>query len=466
MDFLEELLNEMEKRKTQRARKATGTPTFGPPYSGTGLFSACGFQDAILTAFVGEGESIIDDLPWYPTVYSDTRWEVITQIVSNGEAEPTADCADCPTSYLRTCWLNTCFGRYCRSSQEFSYERAFEMAPGATPRRLIGGISGLPDMLSWGNGQQLTVEDMLAVVAGYSLRNLLVDQAYQGNPAVGGAAGYQEMAGLAMLINTGLPDAFNGQACGALDSDIKPFTGCVGDAGASDISRMLAYLRRQAHYRAIQGKLRPELLRDEIRMRYEMWEEIAEAYPLLEYTRMGANTFAAETMLGRVNEIKTRQALPVDNAWVPVKFDSGIPAVVNGLGNRITADIYYMNRYYGQEPLIYGEYFDMRVPGRALQESVFFRGAMQNGKLNPVDGGRFLIVLDDVRGECINARAVIRPRILVKAPWLQGRITDVCVRLLQPFPSPEYPQDFGGHSATTGTTLHGICQGYGVPVAR
>lgn len=453
MSIIEELYREIT--ALQGGRKATGTPTFGPPYSGTGLFSACGFEDAVLTAFVGEGQSIIDDIPWRPTLTSDTRWEVITQVAEHGEAEPTADCQSCPTCNLKTCWLNTCFGRYCRSSEEFSLERVFERAPGTNVRRLMGGITGLPDNLSWGNGQPLDVTDLLAVAAGHCARNLLVNQAYSGNPAANTGAGYEEMAGLALLINTGLVDAFNGAACGALDSDVKAFSGCVGDPAASDIARMLAYLRRQAQYRAQAAGWDATALQDEIRMRYEMWAEVAEAFPLLEYARLGVTSFNEEAMYRRVQEIKDRQALPIDGAWVPVKFDSGIPA--RQVGNRFIADIYYMNRYYGAEALIYGEFLDFNAAANALRTSALFGAAMQNGRLSVVDGGRFLVVTHDVHGTCIDASIIVRPRILVKAPWLQGRITDVCVRLLQPYPSPDYPMDFGGHKLVTADNLYGPC---------
>lgn len=461
-DLIDQIIERMEQRGQRRdsglaapGRKAAGTPTFGPPYSGTGLFSNCGFEDAVLTAFVGEGASIIDDIPWYGTMYSDTRWEVITQVASHGESEPDSDCESCPTCNLRSCWLNTCFGRYCRSSEEFSLERVFERAPGTNVRRLIGGITGLPDQLSWGNGQALNVPDLLTVAAGHCLRNLLVNQAYVGNPALTTPPGYEEMAGLALLINTGLLDAFDGSACGALDSDVKQFEGCIGDPGASDIARMLAYLRRMAHYRAQAAGWNPLALREEIRLRYEMWAEIAEAYPALEYARLGVTNYNEDALLRRVQDIKDRVMLPIDGAWVPVKFDSGIPATQ--AGNRFTADVYYLNTYYGAEPLIYGEYLDFNSAVNQLAASQAFAGAVQGKRLVPIDNGRFLAVVDDVHGTCIDVSVIVRPRILVKAPWLQGRIEDVCVRLLQPYPSPDYPMDFGGHKTVDEKVLYGPC---------
>lgn len=459
MDIMKLIAEQVAKELGLPTRaKAVGTPTYGPPYSGTGLFSNCGFEDGVLTAFVGVGDSIIDDIPWYPTEYSDTRWEVITQVPEGGEAEPATDCEDCPTACLMSCWLHTCFGRYCRSSEEFSLERVFERNPGSQVRRLMGGITGAPQMLSWGNGQPLDVLDMLTVAAGYSLRYLLVQQAYVGNPGTTAPPGYEEMTGLQLMINTGLVDAFNGQACEALDSDVKAFVGCVGDEGASDITRMLAYIHRVTRYRAGRAGLDPSMLRPEIRMREEQWAEIIENWPALEYTRMGATAIESVNALGRLEEMRNRQALPIDGMWVPVKFDGGIPGEYAEAGETFTADIYYLNRFYGAEPLIYGEHLDFNVARNKMNAANAFAGFFESRNLKVTDGGRFLIVPDDEHGTCVNVSSIIRPRILVKAPWLQGRITDVCVRLLQPYPGPDYSGFVpGGHGLVDAPTFYGPC---------
>src|SRR4030042_6725393 len=202
MSLIEQLYNEMQTLKTG-GRKAGGTPTFGPPYGASGLFGNCGFQDAILTAFIGKGPGIIDEIPWYPTLYEDTRWDVLTQVAPHGESEPTSDCDTCPTCNLKVCSLHTCFGQYCRSTDEVALVKVARRAPGTTTRRLIGGIPSMPESLAWGDGTQLDIAEMLTVAAGYCLYDLVHNQAWQGVAATTAAPGYEEVNGLALPINHG-----------------------------------------------------------------------------------------------------------------------------------------------------------------------------------------------------------------------------------------------------------------------
>ncbi len=459
MDFFEMLMQEMDKRRKQ---KAAGTPTFIGPFAPTGLFAPCGFEDALITAFVGPGTGIIDRIPWYPSLIDKAQWQVLTDVVEAG-TEPTSDCAKCPTATLRVCDLEACFGQYCRSTEELSLLKLMDRQAGATQRRLIGGLVGLPQDLSWSNGQPLDVQDLLVVGLGVSLRHQLQDQAWQGNSTLTAPPGYDEMNGLERLVNNGLVDAFNGAACPGIDADVKVFNACLGDAGAPSLYAYLAQVRRMTHYRASRAQMNPNQLVQEIWMREELWPCVAQQWPLLQYAAVNANTYGEEAMLRRYEEILSRQALPIDGVWVPVYFDSGITGTWEHAGERFRSDIFFLTTQFDREPFIYGEHVDLRQGLAALSKSPIFAKWASNAPITPIDGGRFLAAVMDFNSVCIDATVWVRPRILVKAPWLCGRVTGVCCRPLQPFPGPDYPGFVpGGHHASTPPSTYGACYD-GVP---
>ncbi len=454
MDFFDMLLQEMEKRRKQ---KASGTPTFVGPAAPTGLFANCGFEDGLITAFVGPGTGLIDTIPWYPTLITKDQWEVLTDVVQSG-SQPTTDCAKCQTASLRVCDLETCFGQYCKSTEELSLLTLMDRQPGATDRRLIGGLVGLPENLSWANGQQLSVQDLLVVGLGVFLRQELQTQSWQGDSSTTAPPGYDEMNGLERMVNNGLVDAFNGAACAAIDADVKIFNACIGDALAPNLYSYLAQIRRMTHYRARRAGMNPDQLEQEIWMREELWPCVAAAWPVLQYTAAGATTYNDEAVLRRYEEILSRQALPIEGKWVPVHFDSGMTGTWEHAGERFRSDIFFLTKQFASEPFIYGEYHDFRAGLGALAKSPLFQKWAANAPLSAIDNGRFLAVVMDFNTVCIDATVWIRPRVLVKAPWLCGRVTDVCCRTLQPFPGPDYHGFVpGGHSGTTPPTTHGIC---------
>ncbi len=456
MDFMEQLAQELMKR--MQGRKASGTPTFINPYGPTGLFSGCGYDDAILTAFVGPGSGLIDMIPWLPSVYTRRQWQVLTDVVAAG-TEPTVDCAKCRTATLRVCDLETCFGQYCASTEELSLLKLMDTEPGASIRNLIGGLAGLPAELSWANGQSLSVADWLVVGLGVLLRGQLQTQAWQGDSSTTAPPGYDEMNGLERLINNGLVDAFNGAACAAIDADVKVFNHCIGDVGAPSLYAQLAQIRRMTHYRARRALLNPDQLDQRIWMREELWPCVAQAWPLLQYAAVsGTNTFNEEAMLRRYEEIISRQALPIEGVWVPVSFDSGITGTWEHAGARFRSDIFFTTMGYGREPFIFGEYHDFRKGMDALGRNPLFQKWAQNAPVSVIDGGRFLAATDDSFQVCIDATVWIRPRLVVRAPWLCGRITDVCCRTLQPFPGPDYDGFHpGGHASVPAHTSYGMC---------
>ena len=438
--------------------RAVGTPTYGGDYAAGGLFGGCGYDNTLINAICGPGDGIIDTIPWEGTDLETQRWDVLTDAIVSG-TEATTDCQTCRTAALKVCTLNTCFGQYCGSTEEVSLLQFGMRQPGATTRRLLGGIPGLPASLTIDN-RELTPAEILLVGAGYVLRSIVQPDAWAGNNATNPGPGETDMNGLELMINTGLVDAYDGHDCPGIDSDLKPFTGCIGDVGASDVVRLLTAIKRTVDHRLTAARLDPTRLKREIWMRLELWDAVAAAWPAL-YALMAtpmavpATAGAHQWIFEMWQEIRSRQALPIDGQWFPVRFDSGITGAYNGDATRFTSDIFFLGMQYDREPIIYGQYQDFSKTTASLMQTMF-SGLLKNGTVVILDGGRYIGNVDNVR-LCADATVWVKPRILVRAPWMSGRVTDVCSHILQPYCGPDYPVSFGGHEGVYPPRFYGLC---------
>lgn len=444
--------------------KATGVPNFQGAYRNTGLFGVCDTEAQLVTAFVGGGPSIIDDITWNGTEMEWTKWEALVDITQIGN-QPATDCEPCQRGELEVCELDTCFGQYCKSTPEVSLLKVGTKVPGAVERQLVGNLPMMPESMRL-RGRTLSPAEIMIVGLGYNLRREVQVQAWQGNAGATTPPGYEQMNGLARLVNTGLVDSFNGQACGALDSDMKPYNACIGHPGAPNIVAYFAAIKRHIDFRWSRAGMDPDVLQRAIYMRRELWDCVAAAWPISYYAQAAGVTIGAgrvfmyqdERQRTMYDRIIDTQMLPIDGEWFPVRFDSGILGTYGGGdGNRFHSDIYFLTLRAGNSPVIYGEYQNFDATIRSLVTHPAWKGIFSSGIISIIDGGRFLTHVNNVY-VCVDAHIWTRPRILVKMPWLQGRITDVCCDLLQPYPGPDYPGFVpGGRRVTPAHTRHGPC---------
>jgi hypothetical protein len=123
-------------------------------------------------------------------------------------------------------------------------------------------------------------------------------------------------------------------------------------------------------------------------------------------------------------------------------------------GDETCADLFLLTRRHGPMELLFGEYQDMAT---APDKTMF--GVDANSHAFSTDGGRFLATVEWLKW-CATASLLLKPRIIVLAPWLCGRITNVCVRSPQHYPSPEPTSSYfvdGGHGTPLGKSLYDYC---------
>ena len=98
----------------------------------------------------------------------------------------------------------------------------------------------------------------------------------------------------------------------------------------------------------------------------------------------------------------------------------------------------------GGFPIVHGEFQDFRA-GRG-DAITGYSQELYGGTVT--DGGRFY-VWQDRTNTCFDTRVALKPRLIIAAPFLQGRITNVCVEPLNP-PLSSYPPDGSPYAFTDG----------------
>lgn len=250
------------------------------------------------------------------------------------------------------------------------------------------------------------------------------------NKAGGGARQFQ---GILSLFNTGHRDMFTQNLCPTLDSVIASFgnTQITASLGGLYIYDYLRNFFRYLNGLAEDTGLAP--VRFVIVMRRDLFFQMTDIWPILEYAKMigvldtvnGSQANGVLTMSGDQNaslrdDMRRRQVLPIDGAFVEVVFDNTIPeSAVGGQSNVYSTDIHIIPlTILGGVPVTYWQFFNYdNAQGRQFDQLV-------HGQTFTTDSGRFLWSFNQ-RNACADFAWWTEPRLMVHAPHLGGRIEDV-----------------------------------------
>jgi hypothetical protein len=110
----------------------------------------------------------------------------------------------------------------------------------------------------------------------------------------------------------------------------------------------------------------------------------------------------------------------VDGVPVPIITTTWIPeteSTVNGT-KVFCSDIFVLTRKVGAGPVFFGQYQDFAATLAGVD-------IQQYGRARVSDGGKVLIWAQS-ENDCTSVSTLVRARLVLNAPWLQGRITNVC----------------------------------------
>lgn len=434
---------------------AGGTPiTAGYSHGPGGNLTFPGTDPRVFQTVVGN-RGILGMLPVVPTTSTNPTYTVVTGVKGDVGSEANGVCDDAPTAGLmKAGTITSVFGRYMRSTPELELNRLGQFVDRADPMDLtmVGTPIWESGLFSTGPGNAAAPADLLRNEIsrkfwelGVSLNRLLSQQLWVGNPANNSAGGgYQEVTGIDLLVNTGYVDIITGTALPSIDSQIMDFNYQTPDSQGTQLVSTMTYMYRYFKDLAFRTGVAPVNMR--IAMRPEVFYEITAVWPCsyltyrCSFTGAGDLVVEATEAVRMRDEMRTGNYLLIDGERVPVVLDDGIPYVTQTTNGNVTSgciasDIYFLPlSILGGNSTLYLEHFDYNNP--SLRAAL----ADDNNILARVEGP--WITVPRQSNFCMSWQTKIEPRVVLRTPWLAGKIQNVqvCPELMtrSPFPADPY----------------------------
>lgn len=418
-----------------QAQKQAAFSTYTPLHGPGGIWTGGGLEREIVTAHM-RPQSIASRLPLLPTVYTNPLFGVLTGYTGTTGSQPANACDAAPTGYVKGCTLTARTGRIRFDSQTIDIDDVMlRLHRGDfTDLQLMGkvlGLTNLPPTIQQGDILNIVSASEMTIVAVNTEREL-ARQMWQGTTAVA-----NEFPGLDAQIATGHIDAQSGQACPAVDSDVKNFAYDLIGGGGRDIVEYLSMMEFYLRYNADSMGLSP--VSWVVAMRPELWFELTAIWPCAYNTSKCAPAVigAASSVFidGREN-VAERDAMrnglyiDINGNRYPVVLDTGIFESNNINDANVPAGHYASSIYFvpltinGGFPVTYREHIDYKQAASDL--------AYTNGKLALwwTDNGAYSWTLEQTRW-CYLFSMKTEQRVVLRTPHLAGRIDDVRYSPLQ-----------------------------------
>lgn len=476
MDAVTQLLEVLSRAAKEVGQKhdASGTPiSAGYSHGPGGNLSFPGVDPTVFQTIVGS-TGLIGSLPSMPSNYTNPTYEVITGVKADSGSEKTNVCDNAPVAGLMKGGIITSvFGRYERATPELELNRLGARNDRADPLdlALVGTPIAQGGLFGSGNADPARPGDVLTNEISrkfwernISLYRLLARQTWRGNPANNTAGGgYMEMTGLNVLVNTGYVDAQTGTALPSIDSKLVDFGSKVVNVApnGTDLVNIVSYLMHYLDSLATDTGVDP--VRWVIAMRKELFFEITAIWPCSYMTTgcqvaTGSTQFVDATQQIQMrDQMRAGKYLMVNGVRYDVVLDDGISfdtsTTSSAVGEgKIRSDIFVLPMsVVGGRSTLYLEYFDFTNP--SLTDALS-GGQMILGRVE----GAFLTVPRQTNF-CVTWQTKIEPRLVLRTPWLAGRVKNVtCSPALmprQPFPDNPYWVN-GGEVSRSGPSYHHI----------
>lgn len=458
----------------ERGSKATGykhdlSPAAGiSPYGhgAGGLFNTPGVDANIFSTTMLPDVGVLDSLPDMPPGSAspdgnfggvDTPLYTTITGVTKGNSEtwanmPAAVCDPPPYGGLmKACTLTAPYGRFPQCLRAVELGQVGRLATAADPTNLrlvntpFGNGAGnaiLPQFAM--PGSVLNIEIARRMFEAFvSYKRFIAPLVFTGTPTLNTAQdGAMQFIGLETLVNTGNKvDALNGTPCPSMDSDVKNFGyDLVNGTGRSIVNyldTMYGYLK----YNAKKMKLDPVTWK--LGMTQGAFEEIVKVWPIEQHLwaldrisnfSNGRVVIDATTATRARDDFLQNFYLPIRGDRVEVVIDDGIPELTPNQTAQLqpgqyASDIYFLPyTVLGGIPVFWIEAFRFDNGNiQAVLNALGNREAVWSS-----DGGRFLFWTSRT-ATCIDLCWRSEPRIILRTPYLAGRILNVAYQPLQHF---------------------------------
>lgn len=471
---------EIERQKAMRygvsyKHDITGTPSATQYSHGPmGLLTFPGVDPRVFNVTMGS-KSMISRLPVSGSVYTNPTYFTITGVQDDSGDEPSDACDDAPIAGLmKGCMVTSVFGKYARQTPLLDLTRLGQRNDRADPLDLSLVNSPIADSNLF-NGPGMGVSTPGDILTNeisrkfwernVALHRLLMRQLWTGNPA-NNTAGYKEMTGLDLLINTGYVDAETGSACAAMDSYVRNANYGRVDADATDLVSRVTDMYYQLKSRAERAGILP--VNWVIAMRPQLFYEVTALWPCSYLSFRCSTSIESPAMVGNIDardavrfrdEMRAGQYLIIDGERVNVVLDDGIAEEDgNSSGGNFPAGCFSTSIYFvpmsviGGQAVTFLEYFEYQNP--SIQDAM--SGNMLLGR---VEGP--WITFTKQTNACFKWQSQIEPRLVLRTPWLAGKIQNVVYCPVQHerdvFPDDPYYVN-GGKTERTGPSFYSLWQ--------
>jgi hypothetical protein len=444
--------------------KATGVPTATYMYSGGGLFGRCDGTSHLINAMVGPIG--IEKVLTYVGNYTENEFVDTLKAIEVSGSEQSAVCGDCKKISLKACAQLFKFGRFCRQTDEFQFDKLGLKANAQVPMKtMFGAITDAAGNVIIPNGYDVTDAFFLqAAAVGYALRLLHSTLIWSGNH-INSNGVYDEFDGLQQIVNTGKYDAYTELDCDTIDSFLLNYNyqNPQSDGYYSVrnwFRRMILQFTRRAEGAGFDWNTAEHY----IVMTPNAWESVSKAYSCAGLDLCTSSVDASEIIAdadqaqNRFEGYQSSMQLPIFGRMYPVVLDSQIPETT-GQANGICSDVYFLTTAINGQTVLYGEYQDFNQTYGKVQAE--FRSMFGSDDIAITDNGRYAVIRDNERG-CFDIQTYIKPRLIALMPWLSGRIQNVCADVLgEPLPDVTgsgrtYALD-GGRTTTPPVVIYGDC---------
>lgn len=380
---------------------------------------------------------------------------ILTGITAATGDHPDSGCDDCKVAgNLKVCNQMYPFGRLCLDSQPIQLDKLGVVTGRGEMRDQV--LIGNP-FDSAGAVPELSRNEVLrnefqakraALFASWLLE--YAGKTFTGSPA-NNSGGYAEFVGLDLLVNDGKVDAYTGIACPAADSRVIDFGDAQIDGNEAAFVNQMANLYRAQKYLAAQVGM-PDMTFAFVG-RYSAFMKISEIWACTYLTFRcnvpeGATVNIGGTEASNLlNAMRAGNYLMIDGEQVPFLIDDSIAETIpaNGVAE---SSIYLIPLRSAQfthsgGAVTYWEFQDMRAsladiaPLRA--SSTFFQA---------LNGGTHLFYEKAPSNLCLQFGLLAKPRLIIEAPFLAGRIDNVRYQFINhernPFPGAAYYHVNGG----------------------
>lgn len=438
MGGIEKFMSSYKDAIHEKAPATTNTATL--LHGVTGLFQGPGLERDVLTTHV-RPYGIHAALPMLPSTSEDPRFASITGVSAPVGNQPAHACDDAPTSYLKGCNLTARFGlkRFDTRTVEFDKVMLKVNRGDFTDLILRGRMLGMTGIGPRVPSEQdilniVTASEMIQVGVQFE-RALTVDD-WQGTIAAG------SYPGLDSQINTGQRDADTNALCPSLDSDVKEFAYADVCGTTRDIVEYMSAMEFYIISLAEQTGVLPATW--VWVMRPQLFFELSACWPCRYLsnrcrTAVGANVAIIndEANVNMRDDMRQRKKITVNGTEYDVITDTGI-FEHNNVNNQnlapgnFASSIYFLPlNILSNFPVTYKEYADYRAP-EAMGNVSLLRGKENFW----TDDGIYSWAFEDIKW-CFKLAAKTEQRIILRAPWLAGKIQHVRYSPLQHLRDPE-----------------------------